>query len=116
MFVGEAHLIVLTGYLMCDWKNWRVAIRPEVYDYFMISLKFSLLLVPLFVIGIAIAFIVPLRWLARLIGLRRPSTGRAVEASPKRELRIYFRLLMVSQAIAAVFYALYVIAVILFAD
>jgi hypothetical protein len=76
----------------------------EQGDLARYCMKVGLGLVPLAAIGVALACLPPLCSLMRRVGLLRSSKQLAIAKSNNRPLRIYLRLLLVSQILAAVLY------------
>jgi hypothetical protein len=126
LLLAESHLVVALEWLRLEREDinavsaWarkgdaqaaanRMHSAVEFHEMARNSLKFVLLLVPVVGIGIALASIAPLRSLAHRIGLIRSKAAKALRKPPDRGLRIYLRLLMVSQVLAIALYALIVL-------
>jgi hypothetical protein len=85
-----------------DWLR----MAEEQGDLARYCMKVGLGLVPLAAIGLGLACFPPLRSLMRRVGLLHYSKQTVTAGSHNRALRIYLRLLLVSQILAAVLYAL----------
>jgi hypothetical protein len=88
----------------------------EQGDLARYCMKFGLGLVPLAAIGVALACLPSLRSLMRRVGLLRYSKQTVTAKSHNRALRIYLKLLLVSQILAAALYALILVGLLLSTD
>jgi hypothetical protein len=133
LFLTEAYLVVGFEALYQEWRyrkavsEWAQKGEPDLVAQFVRSgdesgnrakhfLTFGLILVPLAAIGIALACIPPLRSLMHRIGLRRSRTRKATAKSPNRPLRIYLKMLIVSQILAVILYVTMIVGILVSAS